>query len=138
MMRLCLIVYVLIFFSCNTQKTPGTNQKVAETPQGPGAASVQDVQIDVKMLSLLKEAKKFKIIAVIQNETGVTSFSQGDTVTLYPNYMRSEGKEIDMKSPENEHMNALQNIKQDEAFSVTIKIRGRGKNRYGLIMDWEK
>ena len=134
MTRLIATLLILLMCSCNTRQSALKNEK-AKTPS---AGMEQSLQITVKLLSFEEVAKKFRITAIIQNETGVTSFSNGDTVTLYPNYIRSEGQEINMKSSENEQMTSLQNLSIGSFFTATIKIRGQGNNRYGLVMDWKK
>ena len=95
------------------------------------------LQITAKFISSQETAKKFSITAVIQNETGVTSFSAGDTVSLYPNFIITEGESINAKSSENEHMVLIKNKKPGNIFKAIIKIRGMGSKRYGLIMNWE-
>ena len=98
----------------------------------------QSLQISATILSIEKMPKKFKLTAIIQNETGVTSFSNGDTVFLYPNFVRKENEEFSMKSPENKKMAAIQSLEPGSKFDATIKIRGQGTKHHGLVMDWSE
>jgi len=134
MTRLYLVFFILLFFSCNTKQTHIENENVAARSAG----MEQELQINATLLEVRETAKKFMILALIQNETGVTSFSIGDTVTLYPNLIRREDADVNAKSLDNEHMSSLQSLTPDSSFKATIKIRGKGDSRYGLIMNWAK
>jgi len=133
MTRLFLALFVLVSFSCNTKQTQIENENVA----GQSAAMEQELQINAIFLELRETPNKFMILALIQNETGITSFSKGDTVSLYPNFIHRDGVEANAKSPENEHMASLQNLAKNSAFKATIRIRGKGEDRHGLIIKWE-
>ena len=135
-MRFCLIpiLFTLIFISCHTQIRDNKNKNVASSSIG----MEHTLQITAKLLSIDETPRKFKVLAIIHNETGVTSFSKGDTVSLYPNFIRKEGEEINLKNSENEQMASLKNLKSESSFKATIKIRGKGNKRHGLIMDWKK
>ena len=133
MIRMFLVFFILLFYACNKQAHVD-NQNVA----GQAAAMEQELQISGLLLEVRQEPKKFMIIALIQNETGITSFSKGDTVSLYPNFIRRENADANAKSSENDHMSSLQDLAQNSTFKATIKIRGEGDSRYGLIMSWEK
>ena len=98
----------------------------------------QEVHVSALLLEVREAPKKFMILALIQNETGITSFSKGDTVSLYPNFIRRENAEANAKSSENEHMSSLQGLTKNSSFKARIKIRGKGVKRYGLIMNWER
>jgi len=93
--------------SCNTSQKA---DKTYDNVNGTGAGLEQQQQILASFLSVQKMEKKFMILAIIENETGVTSFSKGDTVSLYPNFIRGEGEQMDKISSGNEHMNSLQNL----------------------------
>jgi hypothetical protein len=134
MTRLFVLFFILLVFSCNTKQTHIENENVAAQ----SAVIEQELQINATLLEVRESAKKFMILALIQNETGVTSFSMGDTVTLYPNLIRRENADVNAKSSDNEHMSSLQSLTPNSSFSATIKIRGKGDSRYGLIMNWEK
>jgi hypothetical protein len=127
-------VALLIFGSCTAEK----ESVDSDGKQSTAIAMEQTLQISAKVISIEKTVKKFLILAVIENETNIKSFSIGDTVSLYPNFIRREGDEIAMKDPENEHMAALQNLYKNSSFKASIKIRGQANDRFGLIMNWQK
>ena len=121
---------LLIAFSCSSQhKTNST----ADT----SAAREQELQISAQLLSIEQTQNKFRLLAIIQNETGVTSFSKGDTVSLFPNFIHRENEQLNMVAEENKKMAALQELQSGSVFKASIKIRGQGKKRHGLIMNWE-
>ena len=134
MIRVLVLFLTLIFISCNTQQSAKKNESVFQSSAGMD----QSLQISATILSIEKMPKKFKLTAIIQNESGVTSFSKGDTVSLYPNFVRREGRELTLKSPENKKMAVIQTLEQGSTFKATVKIRGQGTKRHGLIMDWSE
>lgn len=134
MIRILVIFLTLIFISCNTQQSVKKKDTISQSSAGMD----HTLQISAKIHSIEKTSKNFKVLAIIQNETGVTSFSKGDTVSLYPNFIRRENEQLSMKSSENEKMAAIQTLQPGSLIKANIKIRGKGKKRHGLIMDWDK
>jgi len=135
MIRLIPVLFALFYISCSTQQN---NTKTESVSASSSAGMEKEIQILAKLISIENTPKKFKALVIIQNETEITSFSKGDTVSLYPNFIRKEGEELNAKSSENEQMASLQNLKPGYLFNATIKIRGMGKKSHGLIMDWTK
>ena len=134
MHHLISVFLILVFISCNTQQSTAKNEKVSVSSAG----MEQMLHISAKFLTIEKTPKKFKVLAIIKNETGITSFSKGDTISLYPNFIRKEGQGLNTKNSENEKMASLQTLALGSLFNATIKIRGQGNKRHGLIMDWEE
>ena len=131
MIRFIVIIIQLILIGCSSP------QPVKNSVNG-SAGMEQELQISAKLLSVEKTPNKFKVLAIIQNETGVTSFSKGDTVSLYPNFVHKEGKQINMNDPENKKMTVLQELSFGKTFNAKVRIRGRGNKRHGLIMNWSE
>jgi len=135
MIRLIPVLFALFYISCSTQQN---NTKTESVSASSSAGMEKEIQISAKLISIENTLNKFKVLAIIQNETDITSFSKGDTIYLYPNFIRKEGEELNTKSSENEQMISLQNLQPGSRFNATIKIRGMGKKSHGLIMDWTK
>ena len=133
MTRLLLALFILLCFSCHTKQVQVENENVAAQSAG----TDQEILVRAILLEVRQTDQKFMVLALIQNETGITSFSKGDTVSLYPNIVHRENADANAKSSEKEHMSSLQNLAAGSAFKATIKIRGKGDSRHGLIIKWE-
>ncbi len=80
---------------------------------------------------------KFKILALFQKADVQDMWKKNEEIFLYPNYVRLEGKEISMDDPHNQRMTRLKTLKKGDIFSANVILKGSGKNKYGLIMDWQ-
>ena len=127
-----LIIFILFLIVCSCEKQSPLIKK--ETSGAIGNELALDITARVVRFESMGE--KFKVIAVLENELPLTVFAIGDTLSLYPNFIRSEGSKIDMESMVNQKMAKLQTLPKGSTFKALIKLRGMAKKQHGLIMSW--
>jgi hypothetical protein len=129
-MRAILLIAVFIF-SCNTPKPePGTINT--------GVANESELNIICKVVKIEKlNETRFKVVTVLEQDYATADFNVGDTLKLYPNFIRREGAGINLEDAQNKKMNALLLLNKGEKINAKIKMRGKGKKQHGLIMGWE-
>ena len=131
------VVIILFVFACNKEKI-SKEQGYANTGQ---AAAQQEIAItiDVKIIKIENAPNnKFKIQSLVQQDYPDWHIFSVDTLNLYPNFIRREGGVVNMEDPINVKMSRIRDIEKGETISVSIKLKGIGKERHGLIMDWSK
>ena len=127
-------IFVLFVLLCFCEKQAPLLKKSNTTALGKDIS----LEITARLIKFEQMEKKFKVLAVIEEETSIKVFAVGDTVSLYPNFIRQEGATINMKSAVNKKMTKLQYLEPGSVINATIKLKGSGKKRHGLIMDWSE
>ncbi len=127
-------IFILFLLLCFCEKQTPLLKKTDT------AVSGNDISLEIiaRVIKFEQMDKKFRVAAIIEKETSVKVFAVGDTVYLYPNFIRQEGSALNMESAANKKMAQLQDLEQGSMIDATIKLRGSGKKRHGLIMDWSK
>jgi hypothetical protein len=124
-----LLMMVITFFSCSGQNT-------AQKSPAAGIGPDESILIEARVINIEPRADKFKLTVILEKESSNKAFLAGDTLSLFPNFMRLEGQNIQPDSPENQKMLSLKNLQRNDKIKATIKFRGSGKSQHGLIMDW--
>jgi hypothetical protein len=126
-----IVLFALFIFSCNTPKPePVTNNS--------GVASVSELNISCRVVKIEKlNETRFKVVTVLEQDYATADFNVGDTLELYPNFIRQEGAGINLEDAQNKKMNALRLLKKGEKLNAKIMVRGNGKKQHGLIVGWE-
>ncbi len=129
-MRAILLI-ALFIFSCNTPKPEPVIINA-------GVANESGLDIICKVVKIEKLNKtRFKVVTVLDKNYATANYSTGDTLELYPNYLRTEGAGINLEDAPNKKMNALLLLNKGAKINAKIKLRGKGKKQHGLIMGWE-
>lgn len=125
-------ILMLFLITCTGQKSEAPSEKFSAI--GPD----ENFQMMVRIIDVQHTGDQLKLTAIFANESEILTYEKGDTLTLYPNFVRKEGLPVQMDDEFNSKMMSLKDLEDNSTITVSVKFRGSAGKRHGLIMDWFK